>query len=70
MRVISIDDGPLLMMILGNTFTCVSSAVPSPVNDLLDRGDYTLIEIFDEDDLLQVRAWRIIILLSSSSSSG
>lgn len=27
----------------------------SPVNDLLDRGDYTLSEIFDEDDLLQVR---------------
>lgn len=25
----------------------------SPVNDLLDRGDYTLMEIFDEDDVLQ-----------------
>lgn len=25
----------------------------SPVNDLLDRGDYTLTEIFDEDDMLQ-----------------
>jgi hypothetical protein len=25
----------------------------SPVNDLLDRGDYTLTEIFDEDDVLQ-----------------
>jgi hypothetical protein len=27
---------------------------PSPVNDLLERGNYTLAEILDEDDLLQV----------------
>ena len=25
----------------------------SPVNDLLDRGDFTLTEILDEDDVLQ-----------------
>lgn len=38
---------------------CACPLLCSPVNDLLDRGDYTLSEIFDEDDLLQVRIMTI-----------
>jgi hypothetical protein len=44
-----------------STCLCYGRVLPlcSPVNDLLDRGDYTLSEIFDEDDLLQVRIMTI-----------
>ncbi len=35
------------------TPTTHTHTLTSPVNDLLDRGDFTLMEIFDEDDVLQ-----------------